>query len=303
MSEFKYACPVCGQHIKCDSTQGGTTMECPTCFQKIVVPQAPASDDQKFIITGTKLGERPVPVAVTNGETSPPPAPEANFSGPAIVFVALFGVAALILFVFHGKIFKSGSGETNQVVSVTEEKPVVVPLPARAIAVFARGDDLVVDFEPGGTEVKDPAKAAFVSAFQADLVHPAAFMGPLELTDLPLTGRTVPGADGLIRYHDLFEGGLVMVVTLKGLAPNHDYLLSLNGNPRRAGNNHLTQHMPNRPEGFYDFSRITTDAHGHYEAVFDIRLPPGPYDVMFFVKDTTDWKIVLHHDFFRFTVI
>ncbi len=41
MSEFKYACPVCGQHIKCDSSQSGTQMECPTCFQKIVVPQAP----------------------------------------------------------------------------------------------------------------------------------------------------------------------------------------------------------------------------------------------------------------------
>ncbi len=61
MSEFKYACPVCGQHIKCDSSQAGSVMECPTCFQKITVPQAPASADQKFIITGTKVGERPVP--------------------------------------------------------------------------------------------------------------------------------------------------------------------------------------------------------------------------------------------------
>src|SRR5258707_7008570 len=59
MSEFTYACPVCGQHIRCDSSQAGTQMECPTCFQKITVPQAPSSDDQKFIITGTKKGERP----------------------------------------------------------------------------------------------------------------------------------------------------------------------------------------------------------------------------------------------------
>ena len=42
MSEFKYACPVCGQHIKCDSSQAGSQMECPTCFQKITVPQAPS---------------------------------------------------------------------------------------------------------------------------------------------------------------------------------------------------------------------------------------------------------------------
>ena len=61
MSEFKYACPVCGQHIKCDSSQSGTQMECPTCFQKIIVPQAP-TDEQKLILTGTKVGgERPLP--------------------------------------------------------------------------------------------------------------------------------------------------------------------------------------------------------------------------------------------------
>ncbi|MGA2788784.1 MAG: hypothetical protein ABSF60_14790, partial [Verrucomicrobiota bacterium] len=66
MSEFKYACPVCGQHMKCDSSQSGTVMECPTCFQKITAPQAPESDDPKFIITGTKTGERPISSAVAN---------------------------------------------------------------------------------------------------------------------------------------------------------------------------------------------------------------------------------------------
>ena len=59
MREFKYACPVCGQHMKCDETQAGSVMECPTCFQKITVPQAPANT-QKLLLTGTKVGERPV---------------------------------------------------------------------------------------------------------------------------------------------------------------------------------------------------------------------------------------------------
>jgi DNA-directed RNA polymerase subunit RPC12/RpoP/regulation of enolase protein 1 (concanavalin A-like superfamily) len=58
MSEFKYACPVCGQHIKCDSAQAGTVMGCPTCFQKIIVPQAPAGEDQKLILTGTRLDDK-----------------------------------------------------------------------------------------------------------------------------------------------------------------------------------------------------------------------------------------------------
>src|ERR1039457_7177845 len=70
MSEFKYACPVCGQHIQCDSTQSGTVMECPTCFQKITAPQAPKTDDPKFIITGTKVGERPIP-RVLGGDLNP----------------------------------------------------------------------------------------------------------------------------------------------------------------------------------------------------------------------------------------
>ena len=38
-------------------------MDCPTCFQKITVPQAPASDDQKFILTGSKVTEKKTSVA------------------------------------------------------------------------------------------------------------------------------------------------------------------------------------------------------------------------------------------------
>jgi hypothetical protein len=58
MSEFKFACPVCGQHMQCDSSQGGTVMECPTCFQKITAPQTTATGEQKFILTGTKFAEK-----------------------------------------------------------------------------------------------------------------------------------------------------------------------------------------------------------------------------------------------------
>ncbi|MFZ0827443.1 MAG: discoidin domain-containing protein [Verrucomicrobiia bacterium] len=107
MSEFKYACPVCGQHIRCDSTQSGTTMECPTCFQKIVAPQAPATDDPKYLIKGTKVGERPIPAAVANAGVTVVSMPQKSSAGPAIVFVVLFFVAAVGLFAFHGKIFKS----------------------------------------------------------------------------------------------------------------------------------------------------------------------------------------------------
>ena len=59
MSEFKFACPVCGQHMMCDASLGGSVMDCPTCFQKIVAPQAPAPDS-KFILTGSKLTEKKI---------------------------------------------------------------------------------------------------------------------------------------------------------------------------------------------------------------------------------------------------
>lgn len=60
MSEFKFACPVCRQHIKSDSRASGTQIECPTCFQKIVVPQAPADESSKLILSATQApGKRP----------------------------------------------------------------------------------------------------------------------------------------------------------------------------------------------------------------------------------------------------
>jgi DNA-directed RNA polymerase subunit RPC12/RpoP len=104
MSEFKYACPVCGQHIKCDSSQTGTTMVCPTCFQKIIVPQAPASEDQKFILTGTKVGERP---PVKDPEANPyASTPAKNVPGAVVVLVILLFIAVAVAFVFRGTIFK-----------------------------------------------------------------------------------------------------------------------------------------------------------------------------------------------------
>jgi DNA-directed RNA polymerase subunit RPC12/RpoP len=106
MSEFKYACPVCGQHMKCDSSQSGTVMECPTCFQKITAPQAPATDDPKFIITGRKTGERPIPSAVANAGMTSAPEPKKKSLVAAIIIVVLLCAAAVALFAFWGTIFK-----------------------------------------------------------------------------------------------------------------------------------------------------------------------------------------------------
>jgi DNA-directed RNA polymerase subunit RPC12/RpoP len=139
MSEFKYACPVCGQHMMCDSSQSGSTMECPTCFQKIIAPQAPDTNDPKFIITGTKVGERPVP-KIPESHSSFVPAAK-GFPGALVVVVILIFIGAAVAFVYRGTIFKSRSApatagtateESNQspVKAPTLSKPVVVAPPA-----------------------------------------------------------------------------------------------------------------------------------------------------------------------------
>jgi DNA-directed RNA polymerase subunit RPC12/RpoP len=73
MSEFKFACPVCGQHITADSSTSGGQIECPTCFQKIVVPQAPASAETKFILSASQVSKpRPVSANGTSLSESAP---------------------------------------------------------------------------------------------------------------------------------------------------------------------------------------------------------------------------------------
>jgi DNA-directed RNA polymerase subunit RPC12/RpoP len=106
MHEFKFACPVCGQHIKCASSQAGAQMECPTCFQKIIVPQAPSTEDQKFILTGTKVGGgRPIPKI---SEGSVRPALKTKGFPVAIVALILIIVVAASIFTFRGNVFRPG---------------------------------------------------------------------------------------------------------------------------------------------------------------------------------------------------
>jgi DNA-directed RNA polymerase subunit RPC12/RpoP len=313
MSEFKYACPVCGQHIKCDSSQGGMAMECPTCFQKITAPHAPESDDPKFIITGTKIGERPIPAAVAGAGIPIAPEPARKFPVAAIVFVVLLCAVVAAAFVFFWGIFKSSgnqtNGQTSQVTSASNGKQMPPPAPPKPMAglasvIFAKGDSMVLEPGTAADEVKNPARAAFLAAFKADLTYPLVLEGPDELSTFP-GGRVIPGSAGDIQWHRSFPGGLVIDVTLQGLVPGHKYILSINGGPQRAGNGNLVDvYRVSRDSilRYYDFSTVTTDITGSYHATFGILLPAGKYDVSFYVKEMPDFSIVLYHDFFQFTV-
>jgi hypothetical protein len=102
MSEFKFACPVCGQHISCDTTKAGSQMECPTCFQKLTVPQAPGDESSKFILTASKVQTRPIPQVVINQET---PVVKKQFPFAIVGLVLVLGAMAAAGVVFRDKIF------------------------------------------------------------------------------------------------------------------------------------------------------------------------------------------------------
>ncbi len=174
---------------------------------------------------------------------------------------------------------------------------------AQQIVVFAKGDTLTLDAKGTAPTPKEPAKAAFLASYQTDLTHPSAFAPIIPLIAPPEWGKAIPGAAGSLKFHDKFQGGLFVHVVLTDLVPHHLYILTLNGKPELAGNERLVDLVPGMDkERFFDFHKITTDAHGRYEATYGIALLPGPYHVRFYVKDTDDFKIVLYHDYFKFGV-
>jgi hypothetical protein len=60
MSEVKFACPVCGQHITAGAEAAGTQLECPTCFRKIIVPQGPAGGSNLILSATQVTNARPL---------------------------------------------------------------------------------------------------------------------------------------------------------------------------------------------------------------------------------------------------
>ena len=193
MSEFKYACPVCGQHMKCDSSQSGTVMECPTCFQKITAPQAPENDDSKFIITGRKVGDRPIPAAVADSKRAPTPAPQAKSSLPIMALIILLCAAAVALFAFHGSIFKFAGGPAPEPVPSPAPKPVSLPLPP-------------------------PPKPVYVAPSANDVFW-MLNLDAATIPNSPAVGR-IHGQDFIVNHADFRNSTLILRSGVEGLLDN-----------------------------------------------------------------------------------
>lgn len=107
MSEFKFACPICGQHITADSKDTGSQIPCPTCYRKIVVPQAPASGDPKFVLSASEVN-KPRPTQTLGAQPEGLPKPPEKSPIPALIISLVLACAAgATLFALRGKIFHS----------------------------------------------------------------------------------------------------------------------------------------------------------------------------------------------------
>jgi hypothetical protein len=119
MSEFKFACPVCGQHITADSSTSGGHIECPTCFRKIVVPQAPASTDAKLIISASQADRpRPPQGSHTQSELSARARKAFPFAATLLVLLVL---GAALAFAFRDRFFKASTPLTQTTHSSTND--------------------------------------------------------------------------------------------------------------------------------------------------------------------------------------
>ena len=124
MSEFKFRCSVCGQHITADSNMSGRQIECPTCFQKIVVPQAPASPDAKFILSAAQVG-KPRPGSDTLAQLGPLQTSPPRTSIPALVaLLVLVCAAGAALYVFRDRILKFAHLSTPAGTNALPSKPI-----------------------------------------------------------------------------------------------------------------------------------------------------------------------------------
>jgi hypothetical protein len=107
MTEFKFACPVCGQHITADTRSSGQQLDCPTCFQKIVVPQGPSQGETKLILSASQAA-KPRPNSLSSStDLGPLRRRKARRSiVSAAVGLAVVGALGATLWVHRGQIKK-----------------------------------------------------------------------------------------------------------------------------------------------------------------------------------------------------
>jgi DNA-directed RNA polymerase subunit RPC12/RpoP len=184
MSEFKFACPVCGQHITADSKTAGSQLDCPTCFRKIVVPQGASAADAKFILSASEANKpRPPQTGASSPPEPPPSSPRKILPLALIGLLVLAGVAGAVLFVLQTKVAKN------------PELPPVVPPPVEEVS--------VAEIQPGTNRpawTLDLSGVAYPGTVAAGRIHGRDFVCGRAILDggtLTLRHRDNPEATDL----------------------------------------------------------------------------------------------------------
>ena len=124
MSEFKFACPVCGQRMAVDSSASGAQVECPTCFQIVIVPKAPAAGS-KYQLSATQYLK---PVILPPAPSTKPASPVVHQRKPAVLIFALILACAVVTALFvREKIVQSQPGR-RVMMGTNTASPAVSPL-------------------------------------------------------------------------------------------------------------------------------------------------------------------------------
>ena len=180
MSDFKFACPVCGQHITCDSDSSGSQMECPTCFRKLVIPQAPAPGKTNFVLTASEVHTRSIPLP---GKATAPIVPETKklpLVGIVVGVLICGAVLGGVVFYLQGKHAASDAKLGDQanvvarLVAPTNTQPtVILPPPSAGATNWTLTLDAAV--------IPDAPASGAVNGFGFDLERAGIFEGKLDL--------------------------------------------------------------------------------------------------------------------------
>jgi hypothetical protein len=170
--------------------------------------------------------------------------------------------------------------------------------------VFSMGDAVAVS-ESASRPRLVPAEAEFSRSVARSIMNREAFDVAYPLINPPQWGRVVSReSSGRLEIRRVYRGGLLLRMAMTHMEPAHRYALCINGRPLHLGNDLLPQPVPGNPdEKYYDFATVDTDGRGSCTTTIGLWLRPGAYNVHFYVKDTTDHKIVLYGlEYFDFTV-
>jgi hypothetical protein len=115
-------------------------------------------------------------------------------------------------------------------------------------------------------------------------------------------GIFLPTVKGKLKVVEGAKGSFSATLVLEGLTTGDQYLITLNGKAGSPGNSAFKKVAGN--ERYDDIGATTAQANGSAKIDLFHPLPPGSYDIKFFVKTKVgdEWKVVLYTDFLKFTV-